>query len=102
MLTPRDNREESPDDPEATYEELVAQLEEVVSRIETGGLPLEEAVAEYERGVALVRRCNDLLDRAALQIEELTSDITRPSASTGNGDYRSSQLFFGNDDEEDE
>ncbi|HEU4792795.1 MAG TPA: exodeoxyribonuclease VII small subunit [Nitrolancea sp.] len=102
MLTPRDNHEGSPDDPETTYEDLVAQLEEVVSRLETGGLPLEEAVAEYERGVELVRRCNDLLDHTELQIIDLSSDITRPSASTGNGGLRPAQLLFGNDDEEDE
>lgn len=100
MLTPRDNHEGSPDDPKTTYEDLVAQLEEVVSRLETGGLPLEEAVAEYERGVELVRRCNDLLDRTELEIIDLSSDLARPSASTGNGGLRPAQLLFGNDDED--
>ncbi len=100
MLTPRDNHAGSPDNPESTYEELVAQLEEVVSRLETGGLPLEEAVAEYERGVDLVRRCNDLLDRTELEIIDLSSDLARPSASAGNGGLRPAQLLFGNDDED--
>lgn len=100
MLTPRDNHQGNPDDPETTYEELVAQLEEVVSRLETGGLPLEEAVAEYERGVELVRRCNDLLDQTEMRIIDLSSEITRPSASAGNGGVRPAQLVFGNDDED--
>ena len=102
MRTPHDNAEGTLDDPETTYEELVAQLEEVVARLETGGLPLEEAVAEYERGVELVRHCNDLLDRTELQIIDLSSDITRPSTSGVNGGFRSSQSMFGLDDEEDE
>lgn len=100
MLTPRVNHDRSPDDPETTYEELVAQLEEVVSRLETGGLPLEEAVAEYERGVELVRRCNDLLDHTELQIVDLSSDIARPSTSAGNGGLRPAQLLFGTDEED--
>jgi exodeoxyribonuclease VII small subunit len=100
MLTPRDKHAGSPDDPETTYEELMAQLEEVVSRLETGGLPLEEAVAEYERGVELVRRCNDLLDRTELEIIDLSSDLARPPASAGNGGLRPAQLLFGNDDED--
>ena len=102
MRTPHDNAEETLEDPETTYEELVAQLEEVVARLETDGLPLEEAVAEYERGVELVRRCNDLLDRTELQIIDLSSDIARPSTAAGNSGFRSSQSMFGDDDEEDE
>ena len=102
MRTPHDNAEGTLGDPETTYEELVAQLEEVVARLETGGLPLEEAVAEYERGVELVRRCNDLLDRTELQIIDLSSDIARPLTAAGNGGFRSSQFMFGHDEEEDE
>jgi exodeoxyribonuclease VII small subunit len=102
MSTPRDDHERAPAGTEPTYDELVAQLEEVVSRLERGGLPLEEAVAEYERGVELVRRCNDLLDRTELRIIELSSEIAHPSAPGGNGGGSSTLLIFDNDGERDE
>jgi exodeoxyribonuclease VII small subunit len=102
MPTTRDDHGSSSAGTESTYGELVAQLEDVVSHLERGGLPLEEAVAEYERGVELVRQCNDLLDRTELRIIELSSEIMRPSAPGGNGGGDSSPFLFGNDAERDE
>lgn len=85
----------------ATYEELAAALEDVVGRLESGELSLDEALAEYERGVELVRRCNDLLDRAELRIAELTNTLVQPAPG------RTQQAHLGNldffeDDEDDE
>lgn len=91
--------------PDAGYEDLVAVLNEVVERLETGDLSLDQALREYERGVALVRRCNDLLDQAELRVTELASGLA-PSrdASAGLG-ARPLSLFddeFEDDDFEDE
>jgi exodeoxyribonuclease VII small subunit len=80
-------------DAEHGYEELTAQLEEVLALLEGGELPLDTALATYERGVTLVRQCNDLLDRAELRIAELSGSV-RPD-----GDQES--LFdYDFDDEE--
>lgn len=48
------------------------QLESIVERVEGGEIGLEQALAEYERGVALVRRCREVLQRAELRVEELS------------------------------
>jgi len=56
---------------ELSFEEALARLEEIVQRLEEGDLPLQEALALYEQGVALSRRCQDLLDEAELRVSQL-------------------------------
>lgn len=55
-----------------TFEEALADLETVVAELEGGQLGLDEALAGYERGVARLRRCHDLLERAERRIEVLS------------------------------
>ena len=54
-----------------TYEALMERLQQVVARLETGELPLAEAVALYEEGVALAARCQQLLEAAELRVQQL-------------------------------
>ena len=42
---------------EKTFEEKMAELEELISRLESGTVPLEEMVALHERGMALYESC---------------------------------------------
>ncbi|MCU0484615.1 MAG: exodeoxyribonuclease VII small subunit [Anaerolineales bacterium] len=56
-----------------TYEEAFAALEAVVSVLETEKRPLDEAMALFERGQALVQRCASLLEQAELRIRQLSS-----------------------------
>jgi exodeoxyribonuclease VII small subunit len=56
---------------EKTFEELQRELDELVARLERGDVPLDEALALWERGEALYRACAERLDRAELRIEEL-------------------------------
>jgi exodeoxyribonuclease VII small subunit len=56
---------------EQTFEELQRELDELVARLERGDVPLDEALALYERGEALHRALAERLDRAELRIEEL-------------------------------
>ena len=53
------------------FEGALDELEALVDRLETGDLALEQALATFERGVALSRRCAELLDRAEQRIDEL-------------------------------
>lgn len=55
-----------------TFEQALAQLESIVDRIESGEVGLETALAEYEKGVALLKRCRSILDHAEQRITELT------------------------------
>lgn len=54
-----------------TFEESVAQLEQIVQAIESGEVGLEESLAKYEQGMELVKRCRAILDRAEKRMEVL-------------------------------
>jgi exodeoxyribonuclease VII small subunit len=53
------------------FESSLAQLQEIVSRLEGGSLGLEESLAEFERGVKLLRTCYRTLEEAEQKIELL-------------------------------
>lgn len=56
------------------FEEALAELEQIVERLETGDLTLEESLALFERGQKLARLCNQRLESATLRVEQLTED----------------------------
>jgi exodeoxyribonuclease VII small subunit len=56
------------------YEQAFQELEATVRRLETGELPLEEALSLFERGQALAARCSELLDQAELKLRQLVPD----------------------------
>lgn len=57
-----------------SYEEAVAELEALVSRMEKGDLPLEESVEAYRRGMELTLACRKKLDRAEEAIRKLDEE----------------------------
>lgn len=70
-----------------TYEDARRQLEDVVRRLETGGVPLEESLALWERGEALARRCEEWLEGARRRLDRSTDQ--RPDdgpATAGSSD----------------
>jgi exodeoxyribonuclease VII small subunit len=64
----------------------MAQLEEIIERIESGEIGLEKSISEYERGVGLIRRCREVLERAEQRVEELTSQMQAESRTNTDGD----------------
>lgn len=59
-----------------TYEQAFAELEEIVRKLEAGGLALEESLTLFERGQALAAHCHAQLDQAELTIKQLTPEGT--------------------------
>ena len=49
---------------EKTFEESLNALEEIVQRLERGDVPLEEALAAFQEGMALSKQCQDTLEKA--------------------------------------
>ena len=78
---------ESGDTSDLAFEGALDELEALVSRLEAGDLALEQALATFERGVALSRRCAELLERAEQRIDELVrasgGAAVRPFAPDG-------------------
>jgi exodeoxyribonuclease VII small subunit len=54
------------------FEKALAELEDIVTRLERGSVPLEESIAIYERGEALKKHCDALLRNAEMRIEKIT------------------------------
>ena len=61
-----------------TFEEALKQLEEIVGRLESGRVELEESIAIYERGEALQSHCEGLLKAAEARIEKITLKNGKP------------------------
>jgi exodeoxyribonuclease VII small subunit len=68
-------------EPEERYEAIVDQLEELVERIESGEIGLEDSIKAYERGVGLVARARAILARAEQRIEQLDLETLRKRAA---------------------
>lgn len=67
--------------PSATFEEAMAELDELVARMEAGELPLEASVAAYQRGSELVKHCAAQLERVERQVKLLEGDMLKPFAA---------------------
>ena len=65
---------------ELSFEEAFRQLGEIAEKMEAGGLTLGDATAQFEQGMKLVQRCNQLLDSAELEVTTLRESYQRPSA----------------------
>lgn len=61
-------------EPPVSFETSLAQLEQIVNRLESGDLPLEEALNEFERGVQLARSGQQTLQQAEQRVRILLSD----------------------------
>lgn len=67
--------------PEERYETLVEQLEDLVERIESGEIGLEDSIKAYEQGVVLIAKARAILHRAEQRIEQLDLETLRKRAS---------------------
>lgn len=65
---------EKKDVDQMSFEEAIAELESIVALLEEGKVALQKSVELYERGMALKRRCDEILDSAQLKIMQISSD----------------------------
>ncbi|MCG8642706.1 MAG: exodeoxyribonuclease VII small subunit [Desulfobacterales bacterium] len=65
-----------------TFDQALKELEEIVKRMESGDLPLEEAVKQYEAGIKQSKYCLDLLDKTEKKISLLTPGETSSGKTT--------------------
>jgi exodeoxyribonuclease VII small subunit len=61
---------------DASFESSLADLETIVSQLEAGEKPLDESLALYEQGVAALKRCHAILDKAEKRIKLLVKTAT--------------------------
>lgn len=63
---------DAPSDP--SFEQILSRLQQVVERLESGELPLEESLAVFEEGIRLSRLGARRLDEAEQRVEALLGD----------------------------
>lgn len=68
----------------ATFEQNMVRLEQIVRTLERGDAPLEESLKLFEEGTALVRACGKLLDRAELQVKKV---MVGPNGAPVEGEF---------------
>jgi exodeoxyribonuclease VII small subunit len=54
-----------------SFEQALAELEQIVARLESGQAPLEDSIRLYERGAALKTHCETRLEAARLRVEKI-------------------------------
>lgn len=57
------------------FEASMQELEKIVKSLESGDLSLEESISEFEKGIALVKNCKSLLDKAQGKVTTLLEGI---------------------------
>jgi len=59
---------------ELSFEEAIAGLTDIVGKIEQGRIPLQDSLEQYERGMALIKHCRTILQKAEQRIEKITQE----------------------------
>ena len=62
-----------------SFEQALAELEQIVARLESGQAPLEDSIRMYERGAALKAHCETRLEAARLRVEKIVMDANGAS-----------------------
>lgn len=59
-----------------SFEDALKQLEQIVGRLESGEVPLDQAISLYEQGDTLRKLCQARLDAAQARIEQVRADAS--------------------------
>ena len=62
----------------ASYEAALEELEQLVGRLESGQMPLDQLLVGYQRGAALLKFCRDRLETVENQIKVLENGEAKP------------------------
>ncbi|KPG72999.1 exodeoxyribonuclease VII small subunit [Enterococcus sp. RIT-PI-f] len=57
-----------------TFEESLQELEQIVTRLEQGDVPLEEALTAFQQGMILSKQCKDTLSNAEKALTKMMTD----------------------------
>ncbi len=72
------SKKQNSDKTPVSFEAAMAALKQLVARVESGELPLNESVAAYQRGAELVKFCSTQLENVEAQIKVLEDEVLKP------------------------
>ena len=55
-----------------TFEEKMQLLDELVNKMELGGMSIEESMESYEKGMKIIKECEEYINKAKLKIEKIS------------------------------
>ena len=61
-------------DKELSFEESLLNLEEIVKKLETGDVPLDDAIDEFNKAIKLAKSCDEKLKKAEESITKMVKD----------------------------
>jgi exodeoxyribonuclease VII small subunit len=68
-------KEEIKDDiSKLTFEQAIKELTAIVGKIEQGKIPLQDSLEQYEKGMALIKHCKGILEKAEKRIEKISKE----------------------------
>jgi len=59
-----------------SFEQAIKELTSIVEKIEQGEIPLQDSLAQYEKGMALIKHCRTILQKAEQRIEKISKEET--------------------------
>ncbi|MEA3224543.1 MAG: exodeoxyribonuclease VII small subunit [Planctomycetota bacterium] len=68
------NDKQKNDIDELSFEDAITGLTDIVGKIEQGRIPLQDGLEQYERGMALIKHCRTILQKAEQRIEKITQE----------------------------
>jgi len=57
-----------------SFEQAIKELTAIVGKIEQGEIPLQDSLAQYEKGMALIKHCRTILQKAEQRIDKISKE----------------------------
>ena len=57
---------------ELSFEDSIKELTNIVAKVEQGQIPLQDSLEQYEKGMALIKQCRGILQKAEKRIEKIS------------------------------
>jgi len=57
-----------------SFEQAIKELTGIVGKIEQGEIPLQDSLAQYEKGMALIKHCRTILQKAEQRIDKISKE----------------------------
>jgi len=68
------NKKKETDIGKLSFEEAIRELTNIVGKIEQGQIPLQDSLEQYEKGMALIKQCRTILQKAEERIEKISKE----------------------------
>ena len=74
-----------------SFEDAIKELTNIVGKIEQGQIPLQDSLEQYEKGMALIKLCRTILQKAEERIEKISKE--QETESTDRQEENPDELF---------